>query len=98
MQPVEWSNPAGIEAWIEQHVPGFHQLAPADQERLRGMARDLSDRALSPAFIASSLRSTADVLRELHEEETRPDNVLQREQVKRFIQENAVEPTTSGRY
>jgi hypothetical protein len=79
-----------INALIAQAVPGFPQLPPAHQERLRAMARDLFDRGMPESFVLTSLRSTAEVLQDLHEEETRPDNVFQREQVRRFIEENAV--------
>ena len=79
-----------IDSLIEQQVPSFRQLAPAHQERLRQMAVNLQERGMPPAFVASSLASTAQVLKELQAEEDREDNVFQRQEVRRFIEENAV--------
>jgi len=81
---------ASINTLIFQAIPGFVQLPQAHQERLRTMASDLLGRGMPESFVLTSLRSTAEVLQDLHEEETRPDNVFQREQVRRFIEENAV--------
>ena len=81
---------ASINVLLAQAIPDLADLASEHQQRLREMATDLLDRNLPVAFIKTSLRSTAEVLRDLHEEETRPDNVLQREDVKRFIAENAL--------
>jgi len=85
-----------LDALVEAAVPQFRQLSAQDQARLRDMADDLRRRDMPPPFINSSLRSTAEVLRELRDDEARPDNVFQRENVRRFIQENAV-PDTSQR-
>lgn len=81
---------ASINTLIFQAIPHFDQLAEAHQERLRNMAADLVSRGMPSSFVIRSLTSTAEVLLDLHEEETRPDNVFQREQVRRFIEENAV--------
>lgn len=82
-----------LDSWIGTHVPAFPQLAAPDQQRLRDMANTLRNRGLPEAFVASSLQSTAEVLREMREEEERPDNVFQREEVRHFIEQNAVTPT-----
>lgn len=86
----EPNSDVSVNAVIFQAVPTFAQLPQVQQERLRAMAGDLLDRGLPISFVVTSLRSTAEVLQDLHEEEARPDNPLQREQVRRFIEENAV--------
>jgi hypothetical protein len=96
---MDGSGAFPLDALIEQYVPSFGEMAPADQERLREMASDLHARRMPPAFIASSLRSTAQILRELRDENERGDNVFQREQVQRFIEQNAVSgPQPSSRH
>ena len=81
---------------VQRHVPFAGQLTPTEQGRLREMAENLLDRGMPLSFIGSSLRSTAELLRDLREEEGRPDNVFQREHVRRFIEQNAV-PDTAPR-
>jgi hypothetical protein len=88
--PDEPEMNALIQGLIAQAVPEFDRLPPAHQERLQEMAADLLSRGMPSSFVVSSVRATAEVLQDLHEEETRPDNVFQREQVRRFIEENAV--------
>ena len=91
MQPsgaVE-AREAMLDAVVSQHVPFFDSLTPEARARLREMALSLEQRGMPPEFIGSSLRSTAEVLRDLHEDETRPDNAFQREHVRRFMEENA---------
>ncbi len=94
----------GTEAWsareqlLEEAVPNIREMAPKDQERLREMAEDLQKRGMPLAFVMSSLRSTADVLREMHEDEARADNIFQREHVRRFIEEHAVTETKRTSY
>jgi len=79
MQPTGWNDSAAVNALVEKYVPFFSQMVPADRERLREMAADLQGRGLPAPFIESSLRSTADVLRELRTEDERADNVFRRE-------------------
>jgi ribosomal protein L16 Arg81 hydroxylase len=88
---------AALEALVERAVPKFGELAPEHRERLRSMAKELDARGMPGAFIEASLRSTAEVLRDLREEETRPDNVFQREEVRRFVEEHAVPPEEQQR-
>ena len=88
-----------VDQEIARSVPFFDMLAPEDRERLRAMAVNLRDRGMPAEFIASSLRSTAEVLQEIRDEEARPDNVFQREDVRRFIEQHAVaEPARRLRY
>jgi len=75
---------------LERAVPGYLELAAEHRERLRAMAAELQSRDLPEAFIISSLRSTAEVLADLSEDDARPDNVFQREEVRRFIEANAL--------
>jgi hypothetical protein len=84
---------AAYDALIEKHVPFFRQLRPGEQDRLREMAADLRQRQMPPALIGSSLRSTAEVMRDIRDEDERADNVLRREHVQRFIEQNAVPDT-----
>jgi ribosomal protein L16 Arg81 hydroxylase len=98
MQPTGWNESGPLDALVEQHVPFFSQMAPTDRERLRELAANLQRRGMPAPFISSSLRSTADVLRELRVEEERGDNVFQREEVRRFIEQNAVESPSTGSY
>lgn len=87
MRPQNPNGPAVWDALIEQHVPFFAQMPPPEQERLRAMAADMHGRNLPPAVIAAGLRSTAQVLREIRDEES-GENVFQREQVRRFMEQN----------
>lgn len=86
-----------IDGLVEGCVPGFAELDPADRQRLQEIAAQLHQRGMPVPFIASSLRSTAGVLREIREESERTDNVLQRESVRRFIEQNAV-PDSTGHF
>jgi hypothetical protein len=80
-------------------VPGFEELPEEEQERLREIARDLEGQGLPAAFVAASLRSTAEVMRDLRQERDHSQALLQREDVRRFIEENAVaEPGQPGQY
>ncbi|HEU4754864.1 MAG TPA: hypothetical protein VFU47_17275 [Armatimonadota bacterium] len=83
---------AMLDAMLAHYVPFFDSLTTEHRGRLRAMAASLEERGMPPSFIGSSLRSTAEVLKEIHEEETRPDNVFQREHVRRFVQENPAPP------
>jgi len=50
-------------------------------------------------FVASSLRSTAEVLQEMRTDEEHGDHVIRREHVRRFIEQNAVpESQNPARY
>lgn len=82
---------------FERAVPQYSELAPEHRERLRQIAAELHGRGLPEAFIISSLRSTAQVLTDLREEEARPDNVFQREEVRRFIEANALPESEQGK-
>src|SRR5687768_1888336 len=94
MQTPDRDGTMALEQQVTHIVPFFDQLAPAEQQRLCEMARSLRERGLPAAFVSSSLKSTAEVLRDLREEEERPDNVFRREHVRKFIEENAVRTPT----
>lgn len=98
MQTSDRDGRMALEQEVTKVVPYFGQLAPAEQQRLCEMAQSLQQRGLPPAFVNSSLRSTAEVLRDLREEEERPDNVFRREHVRKFIEENAVQDNAPVRY
>jgi hypothetical protein len=85
----------GWDPFIEQHVPFFQQLAPADQERLRRLTAELQQRGMPEPFIVAGVRSTSEVLQELREDEG-PDNVFQREQVRSFMEQNAASRGRAG--
>lgn len=74
---------------LRRTVPSLERLDPADQQRLRQMAAELRERGMPESFVATSLKSTADVMLDLREEE-RHENVFHREDVQRFIEQNAV--------
>lgn len=94
MRPMGPEEPAALDGLIQAHVPTFGELPAAEQGRLRELARDLQQRGMPLAFVASSLRSTAEVLKDLREEAAHRDAVFQREHVRRFVEQNAV-PETS---
>lgn len=90
MQPTGWNDVAVLDTLLEKFVPFISQMSPPDRDRLREMAENLQGRGMPPAFVGSSLRSTAEVLRELRNEEDRVDNVFRREEVRQFIEQHAV--------
>lgn len=99
MRPLTREELSALDGLIQTQVPQFAQLPEADQDRLRELAQDLQNRGMPPAFVASSLRSTAEVLRDLRDEEKHRETVFEREHVRRFIEANAVaDSPASGRY
>lgn len=97
MQTPDRDGLMALEQEVASSVPFFGQLAQTEQQRLCEMAQSLQQRGLPPSFVSSSLKATAEVLRDLREEEERPDNVLRREHVRKFIEENAVQDTSAFR-
>jgi len=79
-------------AAVAEHVADYEQLPVPLQARLRDLAADLLNRGFGASFIGASLRSTAEVLKELQEEEGRTDDPFRREGVRRFIEAHAVPP------
>ncbi len=71
-------------------VEGHELLAEEERARLRSLARFLAEAGHSPAYIMTALRSTAGVLADLREDAEHPQEVFGRENVRRFIEENAV--------
>src|SRR5947208_1191539 len=59
---------ATLEATLADVVPFLHEMPPADRQRLEGIAASLRDRGLPESFVSASLRSTAQVLREIRSE------------------------------
>jgi hypothetical protein len=87
-----------VEESIIQQVPHYGELSTEDQARLREMAATLSGKGMPPDFVASSLRATAEVLRDLRDDEV-AGSIFQREHVRRFIEQHAVpEPPRRLRY
>lgn len=77
---------------VRSAVPGFAELPPEHRARLCQMAAELRGRGMPETFVVASLRSTAQVLADLEEDQAHPDNAFQREEVRRFIEENALPP------
>ncbi len=89
-QSTSLPEPEDLDRFLEARVPGFRTFSPPDQDSLRQLAQNLFDRDAAEPFVVASLRSTADVLRELREDEEDPNSVFRRAEVQRFIDENAV--------
>jgi hypothetical protein len=83
---------------VTAHVPDYDALPPAVQARLREMAADLLQRGFAAPFVKASLLSTAEVLKELQEDEHRADDPFRREGVRRFIEANAVPDVVGPRF
>jgi hypothetical protein len=71
-------------------------LADEDRERLVEMAQDLARRQMPREFILVALRSTAQVLGDMRREEAAGEG-LNRADVRRFIEENAIAPPVPER-
>jgi hypothetical protein len=74
-------------AELSQEVPALRLLRPDDQQRLLAMARGLDERGMAFPFVIAGIRSSAELLAELEAEGTDP--VMERPEVRRFVQENA---------
>jgi Xaa-Pro aminopeptidase len=79
---------AELLAELCQEIDALARLAPEDQQRLVGMARDLAEQGMAPPFVIAGVRSSAEVLAELKVEER--ESAMNRPEVRRFIEENAV--------
>jgi hypothetical protein len=69
-----------------REVEVLQHLNPRDQQRILSLARGLMERGMAHPFILSGVRSTAEVLADL--EEAGPDPVMERPDVRRFVEEN----------
>ena len=100
MELPEAGGTQKLDAWLEaaarEHGLDLVQFSPEQRQRLRDMTADLLERGMPERFIMSSIRSTAEVLRDIDQEANHPDNAFQREHVQRFIEENAVPPEQRG--
>lgn len=80
--------------YLTERLPDLQTTPEARRVELLRLTRALLDRPWPASFILSSIRATADVLDDL-ESIPPSDDVMQREEVRRFIAENRV--THSGR-
>jgi hypothetical protein len=88
---VEFMQQSDDRLWgyLAEQIPQLDQATEAQRDRLLCMTRALIGRSMPTSFILSSVRSTAGVLNDL-DAPPHPDDVMQREEVRRFIAENAV--------
>jgi hypothetical protein len=81
-------------AELTQEIDALRLLRAEDQQQLLEMARGLSESGMSLPFVLAGVRSSAEVLADL--EEDCSESVLQRPEVRRFLEENAVAPGRIG--
>jgi hypothetical protein len=82
--------------YLTERLPDLDATPEARRVQLLRLTRSLLARSWPTALVLSGVRSTADVLHEL-EALPPPDDVMQREDVRRFIAENAVSTGQRGR-
>jgi hypothetical protein len=70
-----------------REIEVLHHLGPRDQQQIVSLARGLMERGMDLPFIIAGVRSSAQVLADL--EEAGADPVLERPDVRRFVEENA---------
>src|SRR5207245_2593870 len=85
---------AELLADLSQEIDALRLLRPEDQRHLLAMARGLEERGMTLPFVIAGVRSSAEVLAELSEDSG--ESVMDRPDVRRFVQENAVAPGRSG--
>jgi hypothetical protein len=73
-----------------REVELLRHLGPRDQQQILALARGLVERGMALSFIIAGVRSTAEVLADL--EEAGPDPVMERPDVRRFVEENTAPP------
>jgi hypothetical protein len=78
---------AQLLAELSQEIDVIRRLRPEDQQRLVTMARGLAEGGMILPFVFAGVRSSAEVLGDL--EEAGSDSVLNRPEVRRFLEENA---------
>jgi hypothetical protein len=88
---VEFMQQGDDRLWryLAERIPQLDRATEAQRDRLLRLTRALLARSMPTSFILSSVRSTAGVLNDL-DAPPHPDDVMQREEVRRFIAENAV--------
>jgi hypothetical protein len=79
---------AQLLAELSEEIDALRHLRPHDQQRLLAMARGLEERGMSLPFVIAGVRASAEVLAELDEAEG--ESVMERPEVRRFVEENAV--------
>lgn len=72
-------------------APSFPHLVEEDRRRVRAILERLEERNLPSSFVLAALRSTAEVLHDLRENESHTRQALRRASVQQFIRENAGE-------
>jgi hypothetical protein len=72
---------------LTQEIDALRLLRPEDQQRLLAMARGLAESGMSLPFVFAGVRSSAQVLVDLEQDGSDP--VLNRPEVRRFLEENA---------
>jgi hypothetical protein len=82
--------------YLAEQIPQLDHATEAQRDRLLCITRALIGRSMPTSVILSSVRSTAGVLDDL-DAPPHPDDVMQREEVRRFIAENAVPRTRRER-
>jgi len=84
---------AQLLAELCREVEVLPHLSPHDRLQIVAIARGLMERGMSLPFILAGVRSTAEVLADL--EEADKDPVMERPDVRRFMEENAA-PRRAG--
>lgn len=77
---------------LTQEIDALRLLRSEDQRRLLAMARGLAGKGMSLPFVLAGVRASAEVLVDLEQDGS--DSVLNRPEVRRFLEENA---TTADR-
>jgi hypothetical protein len=83
--------------YLTERLPDLETTPEARRVQLLRLTRALLDRPWPTSFILSGVRATADVLDDL-ESLPPPDDVMQREEVRRFIAENRGSQGPRGRF
>lgn len=83
--------------YLTEQLPDLHSTPEARRVQLLRLTRALLARSWPTAFILSGVRSTAGVLDDL-DALPAPDDVMQREEVRRFIAEHGTSNGRGGRY
>lgn len=83
---------AQLLAELSQEVEVLHSLTPPDQQQIVALARGLLERGMAFPFILAGVRASAEVLADLEGE----DPVMERPEVRRFMEANAVPSGRGG--
>ena len=96
---VEWRQETDERLWqyLTERLPDLQMTPEARRVQLLRLTRSLLDRSWPTSFILSGVRATADVLDDL-ESIPPADDVMQREEVRRFMAENRATQGGHSRY